>query len=101
VNPGSMANAKLSPGAVKTIRLFSAKYSYTEMAKLLRVHRTTVSRAARAVTRPASPPGSTAQGAPTAHQSNRSADLAQTVCKSPCAPASTSRIKASEPSRRR
>src|SRR6202034_4050928 len=51
--------------------------------------------------RPASPPGSTVQGAPTAHRSNRSADLAKTVCKSPCAPASTSRIKASEPSRRR
>jgi IS30 family transposase len=47
VNSGSMANAKLSPGAVKTIRIFSAKYSYAEMARLLRVHRSTVSKAAR------------------------------------------------------
>jgi hypothetical protein len=50
VNQGSMANAKLSPGAVNTIRIFSEKYSYAEMAKLLRVNRTTVSRADRRLT---------------------------------------------------
>jgi IS30 family transposase len=50
VNEGSLANAKLSPGAVKLIRRLSEKCSYTQISTLLRIHRTTVSRAARAVT---------------------------------------------------
>jgi IS30 family transposase len=50
MNAGSMSNAKLSPPAVKLIRLFSAKYSYGEMARMLRVHRSTISRAVRRLT---------------------------------------------------
>jgi hypothetical protein len=42
--------AKLTPGAVVAIRESSATRSQNEMAVALRVHRSTVSRAARAVT---------------------------------------------------
>jgi DNA-binding transcriptional regulator YiaG len=50
VNEGSLANAKLSPSAVQRIRRLSERLSYTQLARRMGIHRTTVSRAARALT---------------------------------------------------
>jgi IS30 family transposase len=50
VNPGVQANAKLTPLAVMAIRINREKRSHAEIAKRLKVNRTTVSRAARRIT---------------------------------------------------
>jgi hypothetical protein len=50
VNPGALARAKLDPILVRAIRVNSEKRSFGSLAAQLKVCRSTVSRAARAVT---------------------------------------------------
>jgi hypothetical protein len=50
VNPGAQANAKLSPAVVRAIRINREKRTLADLADRLKVCRSTVSRAARAVT---------------------------------------------------
>jgi hypothetical protein len=50
VNAGTLANAKLDPVVVMAIRANREKRSHSEIAVRLKVHRSTVSRAMRAIT---------------------------------------------------